>query len=113
MKKWNECSTNEKAEAIASVIPSVEGDYCKTVLFVENVLNAMEEIEQEWAECVEKAKLCEEVKCEDCGSENGRQSPYGFLCYRCLNNETRNRNDAVENETRDGNGQLYVDRRWK
>ncbi len=51
--------------------------------------------------------------CTDCGAENARQTRYGFLCLRCLNNEIRNRNYAVENETRDGNGQLYVDRRWK
>jgi len=51
--------------------------------------------------------------CTDCGAENARQTRHGFLCLRCLNNEIRNRNYAVENETRDGNGQLYVDRRWK
>lgn len=45
MKKWHECATNEeRALVLAHCLPSVEGNFSKTVLFLEDVLNAIEEL---------------------------------------------------------------------
>lgn len=60
-----------------------------------------------------KTKKIEKETCQDCGSKYASETFYGWLCPKCHNNKIRNRNYALENDTRDSFGNITIERIWR